>query len=655
MSTYRYRGDLRTTGDQLRLRESGSGNKKPVEVRAEDTSEEIILKTPNSAGMDDGAGDDAGKKVDVLTTNKSTQTLENKTINADNNTVSELELDNLKDGVLIDSTELVVSESDNLGDSTDGTYIPADAANTMLLSAIAIKTYVDARDAEQDEASETIYDNSTSGLTATNVQDAIDEVEGRLDTAEGEIVGLGTDKADKTIEIAGDGVSIAGGGDLSENRTIVIADDPVLPGSGAVTIPAGDDAARPASPAAAMIRYNTGTSQVEKYDGTEWSQVGGGGLEVVKATSDISPAEVSTHYLVDTSVSARIITLPASNTLTSADAKRAVIRISDIGENAETNNITINAGAEDTIKMDGEAAASSLIFDVDGTWIQLALSGTTWHVDDTFWNVVSDAYVTETDVSENYYKKTDLDGGQLDNIYYTETEIDDALSLKYDASNPDGFETPTQLNTRDTANRNRSNHTGTQLASTISDFAEQVASNLAVSGPISAHSDVNTAGAAAGNALVYNGSVWVPGVAGASGEVYVHTGNDHGSSATKIRRFTTTQINTGSSITYADSATDGASFTINEDGIYNIVYSDSGTLEISAGVSVNTSSTTTNIENSDMAEWACPVAESIQTNVIINTSATVRLVAGVVIRPHTNGNPDATYGASFRITQVAKL
>ena len=41
---------------------------------------------------------------------------------------------------------------------------------------------------------------------------------------------------------------------------------------------------------------------------------------------------------------------------------------------------------------------------------------------------------------------------------------------KYDSSNPNGYETPTQLNTRDLNNRSRSNHTGTQSASTISDF-----------------------------------------------------------------------------------------------------------------------------------------------------------------------------------------
>lgn len=53
----------------------------------------------------------------------------------------------------------------------------------------------------------------------------------------------------------------------------------------------------------------------------------------------------------------------------------------------------------------------------------------------------------------------------------------DALDLKYDASNPSGFETASELNDRDTANRNRANHTGTQTASTISDFDTEVSNN----------------------------------------------------------------------------------------------------------------------------------------------------------------------------------
>lgn len=52
-----------------------------------------------------------------------------------------------------------------------------------------------------------------------------------------------------------------------------------------------------------------------------------------------------------------------------------------------------------------------------------------------------------------------------------------ALDLKYDASNPNGYETPAQLNARDTANRDRANHTGTQLAATISDLPAAINAN----------------------------------------------------------------------------------------------------------------------------------------------------------------------------------
>lgn len=58
------------------------------------------------------------------------------------------------------------------------------------------------------------------------------------------------------------------------------------------------------------------------------------------------------------------------------------------------------------------------------------------------------------------------------------TATQNALDLKYDLSNPNGYETPTQLNSRDAANRNRSNHTGTQLANTISNFATAVLSTI---------------------------------------------------------------------------------------------------------------------------------------------------------------------------------
>lgn len=54
----------------------------------------------------------------------------------------------------------------------------------------------------------------------------------------------------------------------------------------------------------------------------------------------------------------------------------------------------------------------------------------------------------------------------------------------------------------------------------------------------------------------------------------VSTGNGFGSTNTTCRRFTTTVSAVGSDITYADSAANGATFTINTAGLYEIVYFD---------------------------------------------------------------------------------
>jgi hypothetical protein len=47
-------------------------------------------------------------------------------------------------------------------------------------------------------------------------------------------------------------------------------------GTGQVTLPAGTTAQRSAAPYAGMIRYNTTFAQFEGYQGSSWSQVGGG-------------------------------------------------------------------------------------------------------------------------------------------------------------------------------------------------------------------------------------------------------------------------------------------------------------------------------------------------------------------------------------------
>ncbi len=100
----------------------------------------------------------------TVVTEDQTQVLTNKTIDADLNTISDLELDNLKAGVLNVSTTLT------------------GASDLQVASALAVKTYIDDKAAAQNEADEISYDPTASGLVATNVQDAIDEVDNKVDT-----------------------------------------------------------------------------------------------------------------------------------------------------------------------------------------------------------------------------------------------------------------------------------------------------------------------------------------------------------------------------------------------------------------------------------------------------------------------------------------
>jgi hypothetical protein len=89
--------------------------------------------------------------------------------------------------------------------------------------------------------------------------------------------------------------------------------------------------------------------------------------------------------------------------------------------------------------------------------------------------------------------KTAVGLGNVDNVQ------------QYPNTNPNGYETPSQLNTRDTNNRNRANHTGTQLASTISDFQTTVSANVNVTANTAKVSSLKTksgviaAGVFAGN------------------------------------------------------------------------------------------------------------------------------------------------------------
>lgn len=137
-------------------------------------------------------------------------------------------------------------------------------------------------------------------------------------------------------------------------------------------------------------------------------------------------------------------------------------------------------------------------------------------------------------------------------------------------------------------------------------------------------------------------------------EVVVSVANGYGSTNTKIRRYTTTQVNTGSGITYADSAANGASFTINEAGIYTVSFVEQNTGASNFGVSVNSAQLTTNIESITAANRLTMTYLSINA-VPFCGSVTRYFAVNDVIRPHTNGGTSSAAVQQFGVTKVQGL
>lgn len=136
--------------------------------------------------------------------------------------------------------------------------------------------------------------------------------------------------------------------------------------------------------------------------------------------------------------------------------------------------------------------------------------------------------------------------------------------------------------------------------------------------------------------------------------VRVNTSNGYGSTNTVIRRFTNLQVSQGTDITYADSATAGASFTINTAGVYAISFSDQFSAASSIGLSLNSSQLTTAISGITAADRLAEM-DSGGVNYSCTCSWTGYLAAGSIVRPHNQGvavgsNPSV---GKFTIVRIA--
>lgn len=147
-----------------------------------------------------------------------------------------------------------------------------------------------------------------------------------------------------------------------------------------------------------------------------------------------------------------------------------------------------------------------------------------------------------------------------------------------------------------------------------------------------------------------------------SGAVHLDTGNGHGSTNTKIRRFANIRQNDSDAITYADSSTDGASFTVSENGLYFIEYCEyapSGNPTTTVfGISLNSAVLTTNISSVTYAQGKRAISQVlVGNNVYGSIGLMIYLAANDVIRPHTDttGSPSESSNTIFRMSEILRM
>jgi hypothetical protein len=142
--------------------------------------------------------------------------------------------------------------------------------------------------------------------------------------------------------------------------------------------------------------------------------------------------------------------------------------------------------------------------------------------------------------------------------------------------------------------------------------------------------------------------------AASSEQLVLKTCNGYGATNTMIRRWTTIETDTsGSSFTYADSADDGMTVTVNTAGLYLVSYCDQFDTAANFGITVNSSDLTTSILLLTAAKVSVMSATPLA-NYIQNVSVPLILSAADVVRTHADSNSSGTrtLGESFHMVRI---
>jgi len=147
-------------------------------------------------------------------------------------------------------------------------------------------------------------------------------------------------------------IAVTNGNGISGNPTVGLADNPVLPGTGSVTVPIGTTGQQPFG-SAGMIRYDTTVGAFLGYSGTGWNQFSlAGGVTQVNTGTGLTGGPITgigTISIANTAVTAGSYTLAnftvnAQGQITAASSGTALVSSFSAGSTGFTPN-TATTGA----------------------------------------------------------------------------------------------------------------------------------------------------------------------------------------------------------------------------------------------------------------------------------------------------------------------
>lgn len=131
-------------------------------------------------------------------------------------------------------------------------------------------------------------------------------------------------------------------------------------------------------------------------------------------------------------------------------------------------------------------------------------------------------------------------------------------------------------------------------------------------------------------------------------EINLDTCNGYGSTNTNVRRWTNA-VSNGSAMTYADSAANGGSITVNYDGVYCASFTDNTTTANQMAVSINYTGSASGIGAVDSLAYG----SNNSANAIVSISSCGYLIAGTIIRANTQGfSADSNARCRMRIVKA---